>query len=79
MHSTIRILIAITLSLGIAPIEGHGDEPGATASPQLEKLRREIAEIIGPARCMNLVQCRIAAIGMNSCGGPAEYLVYSWL
>ena len=79
MHSTIRILLAIILSLGIAPIEGHGDEAGATVSPQLEKLRREIADLIGPARCMNLVQCRIAAIGMNSCGGPAEYLVYSWL
>ena len=79
MHSTIRILLAIILTLGIAPIEGHGDEAGATVSPQLEKLRREIAELIGPARCMNLVQCRIAAIGMNSCGGPAEYLVYSWL
>ena len=79
MHSTIRILLAIILTLGIAPIEGHGDEAGATVSPQLEKLRREIAELIGPARCMNLVQCRIAAIGVDSCGGPAEYLVYSWL
>ena len=79
MYSTIRILLAIILSLGIAPIEGGGEEPGATSSLQLEKLRREIAELIGPARCMNLVQCRIAAIGMNSCGGPAEYLVYSWL
>jgi hypothetical protein len=79
MYSIIRILLAIILSLGIAPIEGGGEEPGATSSPQLEKLRREIAELIGPARCMNLVQCRIAAIGMDSCGGPAEYLVYSWL
>ena len=79
MYSIIRILLAIILSLGIAPIEGGGEEPGATSSLQLEKLRREIAELIGPARCMNLVQCRIAAIGMDSCGGPAEYLVYSWL
>ena len=45
MHSTIRILLAITLSLGIAPIEGRSDEPDATASSQLEKLRREIAEL----------------------------------
>jgi len=79
MRSTFRILLAIILSLGIAPIEGRGDEAGAAAAPQLAKLRREIADLIGPARCMNLVQCRIAAIGMNSCGGPAEYLVYSWL
>jgi len=79
MHSTIRMLLAIILLLGIAPNEGRGDDPGTTASPQLAKLRREIGELIGPARCMNLVQCRIAAIGMDSCGGPAEYLVYSWL
>lgn len=79
MHSTIRILLAIILSLGIAPVDVRGEEPGASASPQLAKLRREITDLIGPARCMNLVQCRIAAIGMDSCGGPAEYLVYSWL
>ena len=79
MHSTIRIMLVIILSLGVAPIEGRGGEPGASASPQLAKLRREITDLIGPARCMNLVQCRVAAIGMDSCGGPTEYLVYSWL
>ncbi len=79
MHSTIRILLAIILSLGIAPVDVRGEEPGATASPQLAKLRKEITELVGPARCMNLVQCRFAAIGVDSCGGPVEYLVYSWL
>jgi hypothetical protein len=79
MRSTIRILLAITLLLGIAPIEVRGQEPGATTSPQLAKLRKEITDLIGPARCMNLVQCRVAAIGIDSCGGPAEYLAYSWL
>ena len=78
MRSTIRFLLAITLSLGIAPIEVRGEEPGVTTSPQLAKLRKEIADLVGPARCMNLVQCRVAAIGIDSCGGPAEYLVYSW-
>jgi hypothetical protein len=79
MYSIIRILLTIILSLGIASIEGRGEEPRASASPQLAKLRAEITNLIGPARCMNLVQCRIAAIGMDSCGGQAEYLVYSWL
>jgi len=79
MRSTIRFLLAITLSLGIVPIEARGEEPGATTSPQLAKLRKEIVDLVGPARCMNLVQCRVAAIGIDSCGGPAEYLVYSWL
>jgi hypothetical protein len=79
MRSTLRILLATILSVGIAPIEGRADEPAATPSPQLAKLRKEIGDLIGPARCVNLVQCRIAAIGLDSCGGPAEYLVYSWL
>jgi hypothetical protein len=79
MRSTIRILLAITLSLGIVPIDIWGEEPGATTSPQLAKLRKEITDLVGPARCMNLVQCRVAAIGIDSCGGPAGYLVYSWL
>ncbi|HYN26915.1 MAG TPA: hypothetical protein VES94_01350 [Burkholderiales bacterium] len=79
MRSTIRILIAISLSLGIAPVELHGEEPGAVSSPQLAKLRKEITDLVGPARCMNLVQCRVAAIGIDSCGGPGEYMVYSWL
>lgn len=79
MRATIRILLATVLSLGIAPIDGRGDEPAATTSPQLAKLRKEIADLIGPARCVNLVQCRIAAIGVDPCGGAAEYLVYSWL
>jgi hypothetical protein len=79
MRSTIRSLLAITLSLGIVPIDIWGEEPGATTSPQLAKLRKEITDLVGPARCMNLVQCRVAAIGIDSCGGPAGYLVYSWL
>lgn len=79
MRSTIRILLAITLSLAIVPIDLRGEEPVATTSPQLAKLRKEITDLVGPARCMNLVQCRVAAIGIDSCGGPGEYLVYSWL
>ncbi|HKQ25069.1 MAG TPA: hypothetical protein VJT81_11570 [Burkholderiales bacterium] len=79
MRSTIGILIATTLSLGIAPVELRAEQPGAKSSPQLAKLRDEITGLVGPARCMNLVQCRVVSIGIDSCGGPAEYLVYSWL
>ena len=79
MRSTIRILLAFTLSLGIAPIVVLGEKTGVTSSPQLAKLRNEIIGLVGPARCMNLVQCRVASIGIDPCGGPAEYLVYSWL
>ena len=79
MRSTIGILFAITLSLGIVPVEVRGVEPGTASSPHLAKLRNEITVLVGPARCMNLVQCRVASIGIDACGGPAEYVVYSWL
>jgi hypothetical protein len=51
----------------------------ADAATELAKLRQEIAGLIGPARCINLVQCRVAGLGFSPCGGPAEYITYSWL
>lgn len=51
----------------------------AEDASELAKLRAEITEIVGAARCMNLVQCRIAGVGTNTCGGSAEYVVYSWM
>ena len=49
------------------------------AAAELAKLRQEIVGLIGPARCINLVQCRVAGLGFSPCGGPAEYITYSWL
>lgn len=33
--------------------------------------------MIGEARCNNLVNCRILALGASVCGGAEEYLAYS--
>jgi hypothetical protein len=57
---------------------------GAASAPasgdgELAQMRREILQMAGNARCVNLVQCRVIALGVNPCGGPAEYMVYSWL
>lgn len=41
------------------------------------ELRREIAALIGDARCNNLVNCRVLALGTRACGGPDEYVAYS--
>jgi hypothetical protein len=51
----------------------------ADPAADLAKLRAEIDALIGAGRCMNLVQCRVAPLGSKPCGGPAEYLVYSWI
>ncbi len=51
----------------------------ADSDAGLEKLRAEIDKLIGAGKCMNLVQCRVAPLGASPCGGPSEYLVYSWI
>lgn len=44
---------------------------------EAERLRREIAELIGEAPCNNLVNCRVLGLGARPCGGPEEYVAYS--
>jgi hypothetical protein len=51
------------------------DQAGDEA--QLKALRAQIVEIIGSAPCINLVHCRVVALGTRPCGGAAEYLAYS--
>lgn len=56
-----------------------GPAAAADTAGQLARLRAEIDGLIGPGRCMNLVQCRVTGLGNAPCGGPTEYLVYSWI
>jgi hypothetical protein len=51
----------------------------ADPAAALAKLRAEIDGLVGQGRCMNLVQCRVVPLGSTPCGGPAEYLAYSWI
>ena len=44
---------------------------------QLKALRAQIIEMIGEASCVNLVHCRLLALGTRPCGGADEYLAYS--
>jgi hypothetical protein len=69
----------LLLALLLASLDVRHMAVAAGDAPELEKLRTEITEIIGAARCMNLVQCRIAGVGINACGGSAEFVVYSWM
>ena len=51
----------------------------ATESDQaaLKSMREEINRLIGEPRCVNLVHCRVLALGSRPCGGASEYVAYS--
>jgi len=56
-------------------VSGGADQAGDEA--QLKALHAEIVQLIGAATCINLVHCRVVALGTRPCGGAAEYLAYS--
>ena len=60
--------VALSVSVG-------ADQAGDEA--QLKALHAEIVQLIGAATCINLVHCRVVALGTRPCGGAAEYLAYS--
>lgn len=65
---------AVPLALGwqLARAQAPGGDEA-----QLEALRAEIVKTIGDAPCVNVVHCRLLALGTRPCGGPDEYLAYS--
>jgi len=69
------VRIASTICLGLM---AHG-AVSADENAKVARLREEITVLIGPATCANLVNCRVAALGVDACGGPIEYVAYSWL
>jgi hypothetical protein len=73
MKPLARIVSTICLGL-MAHAAVYADE-----NSKLAALRAEITALIGPATCANLVNCRIAALGIDPCGGPLEHVAYSWL
>jgi hypothetical protein len=74
------ILIACVLSIArFGDSDALAQDSAASVDAKLAQLRGEIVKLVGPATCANLVNCRIAALGVDACGGPAEYIAYSWL
>jgi hypothetical protein len=68
-----RALMILSLMLGANDGVAYADQIA-----EIARLRNDINALIGPAVCSNLVNCRIAALGVDACGGPKEYLAYSW-
>ena len=75
-----KILALASSIFWVALVDGAGadDKAVAGASVQITRLRDEITALVGPASCSNLVNCRIAALGVDACGGAAEFIAYSW-
>ena len=79
MNPMLRVLGSIVL---VAAVNGGvcADEKAAAgAEAELTRLRNDVTALVGAAKCANLVNCRVAALGIDSCGGPLEYVAYSWL
>ena len=67
---------AVVLLLALDCALAWGQQPSADEA-QLKALRAQIIEMIGDASCVNLVHCRLLALGTRPCGGADEYLAYS--
>lgn len=78
MNPMLRVLVGIALVAGLNGGVGADEKAAVGAEAQLARLRNDIRALVGPASCANLVNCRIATLGVNDCGGPAEYVAYSW-
>ena len=79
MNPMVRVLVGIALVAGLNGGVRADEKAAAGAEAQLARLRNDITALVGAAKCANLVNCRIAALGIDVCGGPLEYVAYSWL
>ena len=79
MNAMVRALVGVVLVTGFNGGVCADKNAVVHAETELARLRSDIAALVGPARCVNLVNCRIAALGLNACGGAADYIAYSWL
>ena len=78
MNPMLRVLVGIVLVGALSSVCAD-EKSAAGAEAQLARLRNEITALVGAAKCANLVNCRVAALGIDVCGGPLEYIAYSWL
>jgi hypothetical protein len=58
-------------------LASSGDPSEVSDQAALKSMREEITKLIGDPRCVNLVHCRVLALGSRLCGGASEYVAYS--
>ena len=79
MNPMVRVLVGIVLVAGLNGGVCAEEKAAAGVEAELARLRNDITALVGAAKCANLVNCRVAALGIDACGGPLEYVAYSWL
>ena len=79
MNPMLQMLAGIVLVSGLNAGARADEKAAVAADAELVRLRNDITSLVGVAKCANLVNCRIAALGIDACGGPVEYIAYSWL
>jgi hypothetical protein len=70
------MLAGIVLGPGLVHAGGSAPAAGSDEAA-LSALHAEIVQLVGDPRCVNLVHCRVLALGTRPCGGASEYLAYS--
>lgn len=68
-----RALAAFLVMLVSAPAFAEDD------AQALARLKREIAQVIGDARCANAVMCRVVGMGYDACGQPTVWVPFNYL
>ena len=71
MRGFILVCVCLALTGAVARARAESDAQAA------QRLRGEIADMIGDARCRNIVNCRVIGLGYRPCGGFEEYVAYS--
>ena len=79
MNPMLRVLGGMVLVAAVNAGVSADEKSAAIADEALARLRNDITALVGAAKCANLVNCRVAALGIDVCGGPLEYVAYSWL
>lgn len=69
MHRILVILFCVFASATIVRAE---DDAQA-----LDRLKAEIAEVVGDGRCSNVSFCRILPMGYDACGNPSAWIAYN--
>ena len=77
MRIAFRLLLAGLVLCTVFAQAGDASAPAGSDEAALKTMREEIVKLIGEPRCVNLVHCRVLALGARPCGGPSEYLAYS--
>lgn len=57
--------------------ETKQEKPKLTLEEQMKELREEIDELAQPLECKDNTHCHFLGIGVRSCGGNKEHVVFS--